>query len=158
MASWLDEIASADPLWADALRERDAALADAFAALTTGEGSLYDFIYTNGLWHLGLQRSEEGTWPIGWWYREWAPAALACSLVGDFNGWNPSAHRCTQRGDGVFEVFVPDGSTKERLAPGSRYKAALRLRTVHGGEELVHRLPAWARCTRQDPQTGELSP
>lgn len=29
-------------------------------------------------------------------YREWAPAARAASLVGDFNGWDESANPCVK--------------------------------------------------------------
>jgi 1,4-alpha-glucan branching enzyme len=48
----------------------------------------------------------------------WAPNAAAVSVVGDFNGWNPTTHPLTARGDssGVWEGFVAD------VRPGALYK------------------------------------
>jgi 1,4-alpha-glucan branching enzyme len=39
----------------------------------------------------------------------WAPNAASVSVVGDFNGWNPSAHRLEPRHDssGIWEAFIP---------------------------------------------------
>jgi 1,4-alpha-glucan branching enzyme len=38
----------------------------------------------------------------------WAPNASAVSVIGDFNGWNPAAHRLAIRwdGSGIFEGFI----------------------------------------------------
>jgi 1,4-alpha-glucan branching enzyme len=39
----------------------------------------------------------------------WAPNASRVSVVGDFNGWDPSAHPLTRRQEaGVWETFVPE--------------------------------------------------
>jgi 1,4-alpha-glucan branching enzyme len=48
----------------------------------------------------------------------WAPNAAAVSVVGDFNGWNPTTHPLTARGDssGVWEGFVAG------VRPGALYK------------------------------------
>ena len=113
------------------------------------EGSLHAFCFTHGLHSLGLQREAHG-----YRYREWAPAALAVSLIGDFNGWDMRSHPCRRNADGIFEVFVPDdGST---LRPGGRYKARVHVRTEDGGDEWVDRVPAWARSTTQDAVSGEF--
>jgi 1,4-alpha-glucan branching enzyme len=39
----------------------------------------------------------------------WAPNAASVSVVGDFNGWNPTAHPLTSRSDssGIWEAFIP---------------------------------------------------
>jgi 1,4-alpha-glucan branching enzyme len=39
----------------------------------------------------------------------WAPNAASVSVVGDFNGWNPSAHPLTARADssGIWQAFLP---------------------------------------------------
>ena len=43
----------------------------------------------------------------GAWFRAWAPNAKEISVVGDFNGWNVSAHQMTKLPDSdVWEVFV----------------------------------------------------
>lgn len=45
-----------------------------------------------------------------------APRASAVSVVGDWNGWDPSAHRLSDRdGDGVWEIVI-------RLEPGREYR------------------------------------
>ncbi|HJS89630.1 MAG TPA: 1,4-alpha-glucan branching protein GlgB [Steroidobacteraceae bacterium] len=38
----------------------------------------------------------------------WAPNAASVSVVGDFNGWNPTAHPLTSRSDssGIWEAFI----------------------------------------------------
>ncbi|MGH7501718.1 MAG: 1,4-alpha-glucan branching protein GlgB [Longimicrobiales bacterium] len=47
----------------------------------------------------------------------WAPNAKMVSVTGDFNGWNPEAHRLTPRGrSGIWEGFV------EGVGPGALYK------------------------------------
>ncbi|MCX7865382.1 MAG: 1,4-alpha-glucan branching enzyme, partial [Novosphingobium sp.] len=39
----------------------------------------------------------------------WAPNAAHVSVVGDFNGWDPSRHQMRRRVDiGVWEIFIPD--------------------------------------------------
>ena len=39
----------------------------------------------------------------------WAPNAASVSVVGDFNGWNPTSHRLEPRDDssGIWEAFIP---------------------------------------------------
>jgi len=50
----------------------------------------------------------------------WAPNAARVSVVGDFNGWNPTVDRMDKRWDcGVWECFVP--AARE----GDRYKYAM---------------------------------
>ena len=47
----------------------------------------------------------------------WAPAARRVSVMGDFNGWSPTAHPLRPRGSsGIWEGAVPD------LGSGERYK------------------------------------
>ena len=48
----------------------------------------------------------------------WAPNAKHVSVIGDFNGWNPSEHPLAPRWDssGIWEGFIPD------LHKGAIYK------------------------------------
>ena len=56
----------------------------------------------------------------------WAPHATAVSVVGDFNGWDGSAHQMTRLGNsGVWELFIP------KLAPGMLYKFQIRSPSGH---------------------------
>lgn len=148
--------ASGDALllcWLKQLRTLHGHFEDTLRAICDAEGSLHTFCFDHGLRRLGLQRVTHG-----WWYREWAPAALSCSLVGDFNSWDPNANPCTRGSDGVFVAFVPDSEAEcSSLQPGGRYKASLLIRMVCGERARVLRVPAWARCTMQDPVSGEFS-
>lgn len=73
-------------------------------------------------------------------YREWAPAAHALSLIGDFNGWDRGAHPMTRDEWGVWHIFLPDG-----LPHGSRLK-------VHVVSELGprDRIPAYIQRVVQE--------
>ena len=66
----------------------------------------------------------------GVWFAVVAPNAEHVSVVGDFNDWNPDAHRLCATGDsGVWQIFVPDA------APGSLYKYRIRPRHPHADLE-----------------------
>jgi len=48
-------------------------------------------------------------------FRVWAPNAKAVSLVGDFNGWNPGAHKMKhEQGNGIWETVVEYVSTYQK--------------------------------------------
>jgi 1,4-alpha-glucan branching enzyme len=61
----------------------------------------------------GRAGSEKGTH-----FGVWAPNAASVSVVGDFNGWNPTSHLLEVRGDssGIWEGFIPG------VSPGAVYK------------------------------------
>ncbi len=152
----------ADPMlecWLPVIDEWHEHFKQTITQICAVEGSLFNFCFTNGLHSFGLQRVEHG-----FRYREWAPAALAVSLVGDFNAWDTEQHPCRRNGLGVFETIVhdlPDGTPAVR--PGMRYKAAVRM-AGHGasdgdavGDIVETRVPAWAQCTTQNQLTGEMS-
>ncbi len=54
----------------------------------------------------------------GTFFAVWAPNAASISMVGDFNGWNPTSHPMTARADdsGIWEAFIP------ALGKGTIYK------------------------------------
>ncbi|QDA61195.1 alpha amylase C-terminal domain-containing protein [Hymenobacter jejuensis] len=88
----------------------------------------------------------------GYWYREWAPAAQALSLVGDFNGWDRQATPLQKGADGVWEVFLPDKQYRDVLTHGSHYK--VHVVTAKGAKD---RLPATLRRAVQNDQTKDFS-
>ncbi|CAE7818364.1 GLC3, partial [Symbiodinium sp. KB8] len=115
----------------------------------------------------------------GWLFREWAPAALAASLVGDFNGWDTHAHRCAREEGGTWSIFLPDAEDGTPvIGHEARYKLCLVIpgsAPAADGEALsadecsrlglavssppprrVWRLPAWARCCRPAGSDGTL--
>ena len=100
--------------------------------------SLSDF--ANGHLFFGFHK-EAG----GWYYREWAPAADALYLVGDFNGWNRRSHPLTKKENGLWELFLP-GDTA--LWDGCKVMVLI----LKDGQEL-ERIPLYANRVVQDPET-----
>ena len=163
--SWISDDAELVP-WEHVLGEWNAQFQATVRQITDTEGSLHEFCFANGLHRFGLQRDDEHA---GWWYREWAPAALGVSIVGDFNDWDPTRHSCKRGSDGVFEVFLPDEAQPGRpavplLRPGDRYKAAMRVAATPASYSRCEKLPplfelrvpAWAKQTVQDALTGDF--
>ena len=65
-----------------------------------GDGtSLSDF--ANAHRYFGIHH-EDGRWV----YREWAPAAQALFLTGEFNHWDPRSHALKPIGNGVWELVL----------------------------------------------------
>ncbi len=108
--------------------------------LTGEKGSLVDF--ASGHLYFGFHRTADG-----WVYREWAPAAEAMYLTGDFCNWERHAHPMEKKENGVFEVFLPGA---DALKEGQRVMAIV----VHNGTEL-DRIPLYATRVVQDFSTYE---
>jgi len=87
----------------------------------------------------------------GWVYREWAPAADAIYLVGDFNFWNGTADPLTKLPGGVWEITLY-GERAGSLGHLSRVKA----RVVSGGQ-IIDRIPLYINKVARDPDTGDFS-
>ena len=96
--------------------------------------------FANGHMYFGFHKTEDG-----WIYREWAPAAEAMYLTGDFCGWDRHAHPMTKGENGVFELFLPG---KDTLKDGQKIMTIV----VHNGQEL-DRIPLYANYVSQDPYT-----
>ncbi len=97
--------------------------------------------FANGHLYYGFHRTADG-----WFYREWAPAAEAMYLTGDFCGWDRHAHPMTKLENGVFELFLPG---RDALQDGQKVMAVV----VHDGQEL-DRIPLYAKYVGQDPATN----
>ena len=100
-----------------------------------GDGRLSDF--ANGYRYFGIHPSG-----AGWVYREWAPAADAMYLTGDFNGWDTAACPMERKDNGVWEVHLP------HLTVGEHIQAIV----WHKGE-MLRRVPSYATRVVQDPDT-----
>ncbi|MBQ1244256.1 MAG: 1,4-alpha-glucan-branching enzyme, partial [Clostridia bacterium] len=94
----------------------------------------------NGYKYFGFHRTS-----CGWVYREWAPAADALYLTGDFNGWDIHACPMVKKEKGVFEVYL-DG--KDALKVGEKVQTIVK----SVGKEL-RRIPLYATRVVQDPNT-----
>jgi len=96
--------------------------------------------FANGHKYFGLHRTR-----AGWVYREWAPAAEAMYLTGDFNEWNSRSHEMKALDNGVWEIELKG---RNSLSIGQKIQAVV----IHGGEEL-RRIPIYATRVVQDPNT-----
>jgi len=83
-----------------------------------------------------------------WTVREWAPAAKAVSLIGDFNGWDREAHPLKKSDKGIWKLELP-GKT---LAHGQKVK--LHVTGEDGSRR--DRIPACIRRAIQDPTTHDF--
>ena len=131
----------------DVLRARQARLRARLAEIEQHHGSLLH--YATAHQQLGLNHDAARG---GWVYREWAPAAHALFLIGDFNGWDRQAHPLQKLDFGVWEVFLPDAEYDQRLAHGSRFK--VHVIGEAGGKD---RLPATLRRAVQDDETKDFA-
>ncbi len=104
-------------------------------------GSLYDF--ANGHHFFGINYDSSLK---GWQYREWAPAAKALFLVGDFNQWNQTSHPLKPTGLGSWEIFIDE--TKEKIPHESKLMVL-----VHAANGSLLRIPAYIRRAVQDEKT-----
>ena len=105
--------------------------------LLRGERCLKDFANAH-TWYGFHQQTD------GWVYREWAPAAEAVYLTGDFNGWSWEQTPLRPLENGNWEIFLP-GTI---LHKGSRVMTIVR----HQGK-LTQHIPLYARRVVQDPKT-----
>src|SRR5712691_9957614 len=134
--------------YAHRIEERDARYRAARARIDEHGGLLGPL--SQGHQYFGFNRGERDGKP-GIWYREWAPAARALRLVGDFNDWDRRRHPLTRDEFGVWSIFLPDDSCGDRLVHGSRLK--VRVVTERGA---MDRIPAYARRVWQNPETEDF--
>ncbi|CAA9436334.1 MAG: GH13_8 / GH13_9 / GH13 / GH13_10 / GH13_36 [uncultured Phycisphaerae bacterium] len=102
---------------------------------------------SQGHHYFGFNRGERDGKP-GVWYREWAPAAYALFLTGDFNGWDRRSHPMARDPFGTWSIFLPDDVYASRLTHGGHVKA--HVVSQAGG---MDRIPAYVRRVVQDPHT-----
>ena len=88
----------------------------------------------------------------GWYYREWAPAAKALFLVGDFNDWNRDSHSLTKDNNGVWEIFLADVKGESVL----KHESLVKVNVVSdsGSED---KIPAFIKRVVQNEETHAFS-
>ncbi len=140
----------ADDAWlrpyAADVRDRHRRFVEALGDLEGRAGSLENFANAHRYLGLNYDAAQQG-----WYYREWAPAARALFLTGDFNDWDRQAVPLERVDYGVWEVFVPT-ERYPRLRHGCRLK--VHVHTAEGGQD---RLPAYIRRVVQDPDTHDFA-
>lgn len=79
-------------------------------------------------------------------YREWAPAAQAAWLIGDFNDWEGT--QLNKDEDGVWSVELPDAADGSAAIP---HNSRVKLRLQHWDGWTIDLVPAWmAYCVMPD--------
>jgi len=131
--------------YADKLRRRYQRYQQTLRRIVEAEGSLENL--SRGHEYFGFNRGVHQGQP-GVWYREWAPAAKALFLIGEFNGWNRSSHPLQRDSFGVWSLFLPDAQYANRLVHGSKVKVH-----VHSAIGPRDRIPAYIRRTVSDPHS-----
>ncbi len=96
--------------------------------------------FANGYKYFGFHKTKKG-----WVYREWAPAAQAVYLTGDFNYWELTSHPLEKKENGIFEIEL---TGKNALQVGQKVQAIV----VHNNE-FLRRIPLYATRVVQDPVT-----
>ncbi|MFC7000076.1 alpha amylase C-terminal domain-containing protein [Rufibacter roseus] len=109
-------------------------------------GSLSD--YASWYKQMGLHYEPENK---GWRYREWAPAAKALFLIGDFNFWDRSQHQLTRNEEGIWEIFLPESEVQ--IKHGHRYK----VHVIGADNSAKDRVSPFVFRAVQDPQTYDFS-
>jgi len=84
-----------------------------------------------------------------WVVREWAPAARAISLIGEFNDWNRDSHPLERIVGGVWELRLP--------ARTLQHGQCVKLHIVGADGSARDRIPACIRRAVQDPLTHDYS-
>lgn len=105
--------------------------------------------YANGHNYFGWQHDAA---MMGWWFREWLPAAHDVFIFGDFNCWQRTELRLQKNSSGVWSIFLPDAIYEDRLLHGSLYKIH-----VHGDNGWLDRIPAYANRVVQDDFTKDYA-
>ncbi|WP_192820567.1 alpha-amylase family glycosyl hydrolase [Rufibacter sp. LB8] len=128
------------------LEQRLSRFTSALASLKDENTSLP--AYAN--WHqeMGLHYEKENQ---GWRYREWAPAALALYLIGDFNHWDRQRHPLQKQENGLWEIFIP--AAECTIEHGQRYK----VHVVGADGKALDRVSPFTFRAVQDPETYDYA-
>ncbi len=133
----------------DALRHRYQRYLKARQRIVEAAGSLENFARAHE--YFGLNRGEHNG-QAGVWYREWAPAAHALYLTGDFNLWDRTNHPLRRDDRGVWSIFLPDEEYADKLVHASRVKVH-----VESAVGSMDRIPAYIRRVVHEEATNNFS-
>lgn len=130
-----------------AIEKRIVNFQDALESINKSSGSLLDFSKAYRFFGFNYDVDRKG-----WYYREWAPAAYALMLTGDFNGWNRQSHPLEKKSDGIWEIFLSDQQYQDKLVHESLLKVH-----VHASNGEMDRIPAYIKRVVQNPDTYDFA-
>ena len=99
--------------------------------------------YANGYLYFGFHRTASG-----WVFREWAPAADAVHLIGDFNNWDRGSHPLNRLENGIWEIEVPGQDSLSHLQ-------LVKLQITFG-DKCFDRIPSYIRRAVYEKETNQL--
>ena len=99
--------------------------------------------YANGYLYFGFHRTA-----AGWVFREWAPAADAVHLIGDFNNWDRGSHPLNRLENGIWEIEVPGQDSLSHLQ-------LVKLQITFG-DKCFDRIPSYIRRAVYEKETNQL--
>ena len=99
----------------------------------------------NGYLYFGFHKTD-----TGWVYREWAPAAKAMHLIGDFNQWNRQSHPMTRLEGGVWEIKLTGKRTLKHLQ-------RIKVQVTGPDGRMQDHIPTYAHRVVQDPDTRDFA-
>jgi len=127
-----------------AIERRMQQFSETLASIEASSGSLADYAVTHQTAGVLFDAVTQQ-----WIAREWAPAAKAVSLLGDFNQWDRNSHALAPAGHGFWEL---------KLAADALQHGQLVKLHIHGADDSrLDRLPATIRRAVQDPTTHDFS-
>uniref|UniRef100_A0AAQ5YUA4 1,4-alpha-glucan branching enzyme n=1 Tax=Amphiprion ocellaris TaxID=80972 RepID=A0AAQ5YUA4_AMPOC len=112
--------------------------------LEEAEGGFDQF--TRSYKTFGVQRQPDNSL----FFKEWAPAAEALFLTGDFNGWDKFSHPYTKKDFGKWELILPP---KHDKSPAVDHHTKLKV-VVHTKEgERLYRISPWAKYVNREEKS-----
>ena len=126
-----------------AIERRMQRLETELKAIETHAGSLTDHARAHA--QLGVQWDGN---TASWHIREWAPAAQAISLIGNFNDWQRDQHPLTRGADGVWHLELPAATLS--------HAQKVKLHIVGADGSRRDRIPACIRRAVQDPESHDF--
>lgn len=94
--------------------------------------------FTRSYKSFGVQRLQDNSLV----FKEWAPAAEALFLTGDFNGWDKFSHSYTKKEFGKWELHIPP---KEDKTPAVTHNSKLKVVVHTSAGERLYRISPWAK-------------
>ncbi len=109
-----------------------------------GEGTHYEIYKKLGAHTTSIKGVD------GFYFAVWAPHATAVSVVGDFNNWETSSHRCSSIDtSGIWEIFIPSSTG---ITLGQCYKFAI----TTGKGDIIYKADPYARSAQFRPETASV--
>ena len=109
-------------------------------------GSLYQM--ASAYQNMGFHLSNDGKTLI---YKEWAPAAKALFLIGDFNDWEYFTHPLKKLDNGIWEIQLSLADY-----PGLKHQSKIKV-VVQSESGTKAKIPAYIRRVIQNDETKDYS-